>query len=114
MQLANSKAGTTFKSSPKARPAQRKAIRTVHILRPKPRGLQALVVAMARALVDVPSAVKVAEAEGDRCALLTLSVAREDVGKIIGRRGHTVQAVRVLLNAAAAREKKHVVLEILE
>ncbi len=114
MQLTNPKDRTALKSSPEVRPARRKVIRTVHIIKPKPRGLRALVVAMARALVDTPSAVKVTEAEGDRCNLLTLSVDREDVGKIIGRGGRTVQALRALLNAAAARERKYVVLEIIE
>jgi predicted RNA-binding protein YlqC (UPF0109 family) len=69
---------------------------------------------IAKALVDHPEQVKVSEVEGERTSVLELSVAKEDLGKVIGKEGRTAKAIRVILGATSAKLKKHYVLEILE
>lgn len=69
---------------------------------------------IAKALVDQPDAVKVTEVKGERTSVIELSVAKEDMGKIIGKQGRTVTAMRTLLNAASTKQKKRTVLEIIE
>ena len=70
---------------------------------------------IARSLVDHPEAVGVEEAEGcPEGTVLKLSVAKDDLGKIIGRQGRTARALRTLVNAASARQERRVVLEIQE
>jgi predicted RNA-binding protein YlqC (UPF0109 family) len=69
---------------------------------------------IAKALVDHPEQVKVSEVEGERTSVLELSVAKEDMGKVIGKEGRTAKAIRVILGATSAKLKKHYVLEILE
>ncbi len=69
---------------------------------------------IAKALVDQPDAVKVTEVTGERTSVIELSVAEEDMGKIIGKQGRTVSAIRTLLNAAATKNKKRTILEIIE
>jgi len=77
--------------------------------------MKELVLYIARALVDHPEAVGVEEAEGGAGeTILKLSVARDDLGKIIGRQGRTARALRTLVNAASARQKRRAVLEIQE
>ena len=76
--------------------------------------LKDLIEIMAKALVDLPEEVEVGEIDGDRTALFELKVAKEDLGKVIGKQGHTARAIRTILNAAAAKLKKRAVLEILE
>lgn len=73
-----------------------------------------LVEFIARSLVDNPDEVAVREVEGEQTAVLELSVAREDLGKVIGKQGRTARAIRTLLGAVSAKAKKRVVLEILE
>ena len=73
-----------------------------------------LVVQMAKALVDLPDVVEVNEIEGDRTTVLELKVAKEDLGKVIGKQGRTARAMRIILNAAATKLRKRAVLEILE
>ena len=74
-----------------------------------------LVLYIARSLVDHPEAVGVEEAGGgSEGTVLKLSVAKEDLGKIIGRQGRTARALRTLVNAASARQERRVVLEIQE
>jgi predicted RNA-binding protein YlqC (UPF0109 family) len=114
MPLTRQKDRGIFEPSSRMKPAHRKVIRAVQIIQKKPRALQALITDIARALVDTPEAVRVTETEGGRHIILTLTVARDDVGKIIGRQGRTAQAMRILLNAAAARGRKQVVLKIVE
>jgi predicted RNA-binding protein YlqC (UPF0109 family) len=58
---------------------------------------------VARALVDQPDQVRVKQAKNERNARIELSVAREDIGKVIGKDGRTAQSIRVLLNAAASK-----------
>lgn len=70
---------------------------------------------IARSLVDEPDEVKVEIVEeDDRAIILELTVAEEDLGKVIGRDGRTARAMRTLLAATSARQRKRAVLEILE
>ena len=69
---------------------------------------------IAKALVDNPEDVKVAEVEGEQTTVLELRVRDEDLGKVIGRQGRTARAIRTLLSAAGMKIRKRFVLEILE
>ncbi len=73
-----------------------------------------LVEILARALVDHPDAVSVSEISGTSWSILELTVAKEDIGKIIGKQGRTAGAMRTLLNAVATKTKKRSALEIVE
>ena len=73
-----------------------------------------LVEFIARSLVDTPDQVAGTETAGDQGAVLSLSVASGDLGKIIGKQGRTARAIRTLLGAVSAKTKKRVVLDILE
>jgi len=73
-----------------------------------------LVELLVKALVDRPEAVQVSEVEGERSVVLEVRVAPEDVGKVIGKQGRIVQALRTVVKAAAAREGKKAVVEILQ
>jgi predicted RNA-binding protein YlqC (UPF0109 family) len=67
-----------------------------------------------RALVDHPDEVSVDEVEGNQTSVLELKVAKVDLGKVIGKQGRTARALRTILSAAAARENKRTVHEIIE
>jgi predicted RNA-binding protein YlqC (UPF0109 family) len=67
---------------------------------------------LARELVDDPEAVRVESEERDDALVLTLHVAPEDVGKVIGRQGRIVRALRTVVRASAVREDRRVLLEI--
>jgi uncharacterized protein len=69
---------------------------------------------LARHLVDDPGAVQVAEEEGERSVILRLTVASEDMGKVIGKRGRTVRAIRSLVRAAGSRQGVSTMVEIVE
>jgi predicted RNA-binding protein YlqC (UPF0109 family) len=69
---------------------------------------------IAQALVDHPEEVSVRTLEGNQTSVLELSVAKEDVGKVIGKQGRTAQSMRILLNAVSSKLNKRFVLEILE
>ncbi len=69
---------------------------------------------IAKALVDNPEDVAVAEVEGEQTTVLELRVKNEDLGKVIGRQGRTARAIRTLLAAAGMKVQKRFVLEILE
>jgi len=69
---------------------------------------------IARALVDHPEQVSVSEIEGNQTSVLELKVAKEDLGKVIGKQGRTARAMRTILSAASAKIKKRTVLEIIE
>jgi len=69
---------------------------------------------IARALVDYPKEVEVTVIEGSQATVLELKVAKVDLGKIIGKQGRTARALRTIIGAAAAKEHKRVVLEIVE
>jgi predicted RNA-binding protein YlqC (UPF0109 family) len=73
-----------------------------------------LIVYIAQALVDHPEQVNVNEVKKDQTSVLELKVAKEDIGKIIGKQGRTVRAMRTLLSAASAKIKKSTVLQIVE
>ncbi len=69
---------------------------------------------IAKALVDNPDDVHVSEVEGNQTSILELKVAKEDLGKVIGKQGRTARAMRTLLSAASAKIQKRTVLEIIE
>ena len=69
---------------------------------------------MAKMLVDVPDQVEVNEIEGENTTVIELKVAKEDLGKIIGKQGRTARAVRTILNGASTKLRKRTVLEIIE
>ena len=73
-----------------------------------------LIAHIAKALVDKPEEVVVTEIEGQQIYVIELKVANEDIGKIIGKQGRTVQAIRTILRAASAKMKKRSSLEIIE
>jgi predicted RNA-binding protein YlqC (UPF0109 family) len=73
-----------------------------------------LVKFIAQALVDFPDQVSVTEVVGNQTSVLELKVAKEDLGKIIGKQGRTARAMRTILSAASAKIKKRTVLEIIE
>jgi predicted RNA-binding protein YlqC (UPF0109 family) len=73
-----------------------------------------LVELIAKALVDNPDKVKVSELNGEQSMIIELKVAPEDLGKIIGKQGRNVMAVRVILGAAGMKLKKRINLEIIE
>jgi len=76
--------------------------------------LARLIEIMARMLVDLPDQVEVNEIEGENTTVLELKVAKEDLGKIIGKQGRTARAVRTVLNGASTKLRKRTVLEIVE
>ena len=79
-----------------------------------PESMKDLVQYLAKALVSNPDAVEIKESANDEAQVLELKVAKEDLGRIIGRQGRTAKSIRALLNAAAARDNRRVVLEIVE
>jgi len=67
---------------------------------------------IAKSLVDNPDEVSVTEVEDDESLILELRVAEDDMGKVIGKQGRIAKAIRVVMKAAAIKEKKRVVVEI--
>ncbi len=65
-------------------------------------------------MVDEPDAVVVRQVEGEHTTVIELNVAKDDLGKVIGKEGRTARALRTVLNAAATKEGKRAVLEIIE
>jgi hypothetical protein len=76
--------------------------------------LKDLIEFIAKSLVDNPDQVTIREVEGERSTILELTVAEDDLGKVIGRNGRTARAMRTVLSAAAAKADKRAVLEIIE
>ncbi len=76
--------------------------------------MKELIKRIAEELVDNPEEVSVTEIEGGRTVVFELKVAKSDVGKIIGKRGQNVNAIRTILNAVSGKTRKQVVLELLE
>lgn len=76
--------------------------------------LKELVTYIAKSLVDNPDSVQITEVEGEHTSVLELRVAKEDLGKVIGKQGRTARAIRTILAAASSKAKKRTVLEILE
>jgi len=69
---------------------------------------------MVRSLVDAPDKVQIKQIDGEKSTILELSVAKEDIGKVIGKHGRIARAVRTVLSASATKSGKRVVLEILD
>ena len=76
--------------------------------------MRALVEQIAKALVDQPDKVSVQAVDGDQATVLELSVAPDDLGKVIGKQGRTARSLRTILGAAGMKLKKRYTLEILE
>jgi len=76
--------------------------------------MKELVRYLARSLVNHPEAVEIKETEAEAASVLELRVAKEDLGRIIGKQGRTAKSIRTLLNAAASRTNRKIVLEIVE
>ena len=73
-----------------------------------------LMLMIAKSLVDKPDEVDLQEVIGEKTTVLELRVAKEDLGKVIGKQGKTARAMRTILNATATKLKKRLVLEIIE
>ena len=69
---------------------------------------------MAKSLVDKPEEVEVTEVANEKTTVVELKVAKEDLGKVIGKQGRTARSMRTLLNAASTKLQKRFVLEIIE
>ncbi len=76
--------------------------------------MKELIKLMAQALVDNPDKVEVNEVVGEQTSVIELRVAKEDLGKVIGKQGRTAYAMRTILSAASMKFNKRAVLEILE
>ena len=75
--------------------------------------MKELVEFMAKSLVDNPNAVIVNEVNGEQSIILKLSVAPEDMGKIIGKQGRIAKAIRTVIKAVAIKQNKRVIVEII-
>lgn len=76
--------------------------------------MKELIQYIAKALVDQPEEVSVSEIEGENTSVIELKVAKEDLGKVIGKNGRTARAMRTILSAASTKIRKRSVLEIIE
>ena len=76
--------------------------------------MKELITYIAKALVDHPEAVEVSEVEGEQTSVIELKVAKDDLGKVIGKQGRTARAMRTILSAASTKVRKRSVLEIIE
>ncbi|MEY4616016.1 MAG: hypothetical protein RJB66_976 [Pseudomonadota bacterium] len=77
-------------------------------------GLKDVVEFMVKSLVDHPDQVEVKEVMGEQTTVVELKVAKQDLGKVIGKQGKTARAMRTILTAASAKVNKRSVLEIVE
>ncbi len=76
--------------------------------------MKELIKYVSQALVDYPEKVEVTEVIGEQTSVLELRVAKEDLGKVIGKQGRTAKAIRTILSAMSAKAHKRAVLEIIE
>lgn len=76
--------------------------------------MKALLETIAKSLVDVPSEVQITEIDGEKTIVFELRCNAKDIGKIIGKSGKTVGAMRVLLNSIAAKQGRKAVLEVVD
>jgi len=76
--------------------------------------MKALVSEIVKALVDNPEQVRIDELKGDQTSIYELRVAKADFGKVIGRQGRNVSAIRTILNAVSSKEKKRSLLQVIE
>lgn len=77
------------------------------------RSIKTLVEYIIAALVDHPDRILIAERSGPNTTIIELAVAKEDIGKVIGKEGRTINAIRTILNAAGASQKRRVVIEVM-
>ena len=76
--------------------------------------MKELVLYIVKKLVDNPEEVKVKEVKGEQNIILELSTAKEDIGKVIGKQGRTIKALRTLLNAGSVKSGHRVTLEVIK
>ena len=76
--------------------------------------MKELIELIAKSLVDNPDGVRVSELDGERSSIIELRVALEDIGKVIGKKGRTAQAIRIILGAAGMKLNRRFNLEIIE
>ncbi|HPR16885.1 MAG TPA: KH domain-containing protein [Candidatus Cloacimonadota bacterium] len=76
--------------------------------------MKELIEFIVKALVDDPAAIDIKEVAGDKITIFELRASKNDIGKIIGKKGRTASAIRTLMNAISARQGKRAVLEIIE
>ncbi len=76
--------------------------------------MKELITSIVKALVDKPDEVVISEIVGEQTSVLELRVAKDDLGKVIGKQGRTARAIRTILSAASTKLRKRTVLEILE
>lgn len=76
--------------------------------------MKEVITEIAKALVDQPQSVNVEEIQGDHTCVLKLKVDKDDIGKIIGKRGANANAIRTLLDASGGKSNRRFVLEIIE
>ena len=74
--------------------------------------MKELLQTIVESLVTKPEAIEISETAGETMTIFELRVAKEDLGRVIGREGHTVQSIRTILQAVAARNSRKVTLEI--
>ena len=79
-----------------------------------PGSMKELIEYVAKSLVDLPDRVEITEIAGTQTNVLELKVAKEDVGKIIGKSGRTADAIRTILNCGAAKLNKRFILHIID
>ena len=75
--------------------------------------MKELVEVIAKSLVDYPDEVQVTETENDKAVVLELKVAQSDMGKVIGKQGRIAKAIRTVVKAAASKEDRKVIVEIM-
>ena len=76
--------------------------------------MRELVEYIAKALVDHPEQVKVSEVQGEKLSVIELTVAKDDIGKVIGKQGRTAAAIRTILSNASMKTRRRSALEIIE
>lgn len=76
--------------------------------------IKQLLEVMAKALVDKPEEVVVTEVEGEQTTVIELKVAKEDLGKVIGKEGRTARSLRTIIGAVSTKLRRRTVLEIIE
>ena len=76
--------------------------------------MKELIKYIVQALVDYPEQIDISETVGEQSTVLEIKVAKEDMGKIIGKQGRTAQAMRTILNAVSAKVKKRTIMQIID
>ncbi|MDI6752319.1 MAG: KH domain-containing protein [Candidatus Desantisbacteria bacterium] len=69
---------------------------------------------MVKSLVDHPEEVKITEVESEKTSILEISVASDDIGKVVGKEGRIIKSLRIILASSAAKKGKRVVVEMLD